>query len=90
MGDLTSIQNKQDEKNTYRDSSEQEFKFVIEGTANELSSDEEESKHSNYNFFDTGRGSTSKFLTQSKQYDEESNRTSSINSEIYLEDDEIN
>ena len=63
---------------------------MIEGTANELSSDEDESKNSNYNYFDTGRGSTSKFLTQSKQYDEESNRTSSINSEIYLEDDEIN
>lgn len=89
MGSLTTIQNKEDEKYTYRDSSEQEFKFVIEGTANELSSDDEESKHSIYNYVDTGRGSSSKFLAHSKQYDEEANRTSSINSEMY-QDDEIN
>ena len=65
MGDLTTIQNKQDEKKTYQYSSEQEFKFVIEGTANELSSDDEESKHSIYNYVDTGRASSSKFLAQS-------------------------
>ena len=81
--------NQEDEKYTCRDSGEQEFKFVIEGTANELSSDDEESKHYIYNYVDTDRGSTSQFLAQSKQYDEETNRTSSINSEIYQDDDEL-
>ena len=57
---------------------------MIEDTGNELSSneedaDEEESKDNIYNYLDTGRGSSSKFL--------ESDRTSSINSEIYGEED---
>ena len=90
MGELTTIQNKQDEKFTNWGSSEQEFKFVIEGAANELSSDDEESKHYTYNYFDTGRGSTSEFLAHSKEYGEETNRTNSINSEIYLDDNEAN
>ena len=93
MDDLTTIQHKQDERLTYQNSSSQEFKFVIEDTGNELSSDEEEGKHYIYNYFDTSSGSTSNILSKSnKEYDEEIIRASSIDSityQTYQEDEEM-